>query len=85
MSEMNPDQIAIVNHTDWLNHPVTLQMFANIEKMKNKYIAEATLNSGNHDVPDNNFRLMAYALKTIDAVVMQTKSTSKFVELGKLK
>ena len=83
MSEMNPDQIAIINHTDWLAHPVTIQMFLNLEKLKKSFVQSGISDSGNFNIPHEHFRLISYAQKTIDSVITQTKSTSAFVTMGK--
>jgi hypothetical protein len=77
---ITPENVLTVQHQDWLQHPVTKQHLANLEKHKQMFVKSLSNSAGNVSEFEIYFRLQAYGIRTLDAVITQTKNTIQFIE-----
>lgn len=82
VSDLQPEDIARLQHKDWLRHPSTIQLLNNIETMKKVSINYLTVNAGKTDVPDVQFRIASQQLNTFDIVSSSIKNWSIFLQLA---
>jgi hypothetical protein len=78
--EITPENVLSQQHLDWLHHPVTIQMFKNLDKHRNTFIKTLSAGAGNSSEPENMFRVHSYGIRTMDAVISMLKDSNKFVE-----
>ena len=78
--EISPDNLAQVQHQDWLHHPCTIQMIKLLDEHKASFVDGLAKSSPNFDIPDANFRSMAYAVFTIDTIKLWVTNTNVFVQ-----
>jgi len=78
--ELTPETIVQEQHKDWLAHPTTKQMIANLEKHKQSFVRALSAGAGNTAEPEISFRLQAYGIRTIDGMIAMITNTNKFVE-----
>lgn len=71
MSDATKQQEEIVRETyeQWRHHPGTVMFLRNLEKMKLNHLETSMNNAFNFGLSDQQFRLNAYAAKTISTVV----------------
>jgi len=83
MSNITPENVAELQHIDWLKHPVTVQMIKNIRAHKKDLIEKGVSISSDYTQPDNFFRSLSYGAKTIDAILRQIENTDQYLEVSK--
>jgi hypothetical protein len=83
MSNITPENVAELQHIDWLKHPVTVQMIKNIRAHKKDLIEKGIAISSDYTQPDNFFRSLSYGAKTIDAILRQIENTDQYLEVSK--
>lgn len=81
--EINPENIAQVQHIEWLNHPTTIQLLKNLENKKKKFVIELSSHAGDKEYPDMLFRVSGQAIHTLDMIIKHIKNTNEFIEFGK--
>ncbi len=77
---ITPENVLSAEHNSWLTHPVTIQMFKNLNKHRDTFVKSMVVVAGDMAIDDKYFRIHAYGLRTLDAVVEQLRNPNKFVE-----
>ena len=65
-TELNPEDVAKLQHQDWLKHPTTIQMLKLIDYHKQAFVDGSANGAGDYEIPDAQFRLNAYAIATLN-------------------
>jgi hypothetical protein len=78
--ELTPENALSVQHSEWLQHPVTRQMISNLEKQKTSFF-QAIVNSAIQiDNGELNLRCHAVAARTVTASLNMIKNTDLFLQ-----
>lgn len=77
--EISPDNIAQIQHQEWLHHPCTIQMLKLMDEHKKSFVDGLSKSASNFDINDGHFRNMAYGISTIDSIKLWIINTDVFV------
>jgi len=80
--EISPENIAQVQHEEWLKHPTTIQMFKNIETMKQNLVNSSANDSSSSLVTDQQIRMNMSNVKCLNVLTFTIRNTTKFLELA---
>lgn len=75
---LNPENALAVQHSVWLQHPCTKQMFQVLEKQKEFYAKRITMNAFAKD-DDQSIIRSAVALATTQTTITVLKETDQFL------
>jgi hypothetical protein len=78
---MTQDDILKAQHNDWLCHPLTLTMLKRFEELRASHIQKSIAQSSDMNVDDKEFRLSAYAVKTIDRMTTVINDRNKMIPI----
>jgi predicted nucleic-acid-binding Zn-ribbon protein len=81
--EISPENIAQIQHQEWLHNPTTIQMLKVLDLQRNTFIEKAAKQSGNKEVDDAAIRRIMYGVSTIDVIKEWISNTNLFVEKQK--
>jgi len=83
MEQLTPENVLSAQHGAWLTHPCTVQLIKNLHGHKDTFIKTLSAGAGNTSESEISFRLYAYGIRTVDAVLAMVTSTTKFIEQSK--
>jgi hypothetical protein len=77
--EISPENIAQLQHEEWIKHPCTIQMLKLLDEHKSTFVDNLSKMSSNPEVLDATFRCFSYGIATIDTIKRTMTDTNVFI------
>ena len=81
--DINPDNLALIQHQEWLHNPVTISMLNILNMQRETFVQTLSKQAGKADVDDSQIRRTAYGISVIDVINTWITDTNIFVEKQK--
>lgn len=68
-------------HSQWLLHPITVQLIKNIQSHKDSFVKKISVNASNDEVSSESIRRLSISVKDFDAALAIIKDFNVFQTL----